>query len=161
MKEDNRMFRAIVPEDTPILLELTASTQFFRPMEIDTLKEVLDDYHSMNQELGHRAFLLEQGKEVLGYVYHAPSPMTERSWYIYWIAVKPNQQGKGLGKKLLEYAEVDARDLNGRVMFIETSSLPHYDATRQFYLKCGYDQVAQVPDFYADGDNMVIFRKRL
>ena len=30
-----------------------------------------------------------------------------------------------------------------------------------FYLKHGYEQVATVPDFYADGDSLVIFRKRL
>jgi hypothetical protein len=32
--------------------------------------------------------------------------------------------------------------------------------TRRFYLKHGYEQVCVQPDYYADGDDMVVFRKR-
>ena len=70
-------------------------------------------------------------------------------------------QAGGLGRELLRFAEEDIRRLNGRVLFVETSSLPHYELTRRFYLKLGYEQVALLPDYYADGDGMVVFRKRL
>ena len=53
----------------------------------------------------------------------------------------------------------DIRQLNGRLLLIETSSLPHYELTRRFYLKHHYDQAAVLRDFYADGDDMVVFRK--
>jgi hypothetical protein len=33
--------------------------------------------------------------------------------------------------------------------------------TRRFYLKYGYELTGTVREFYADGDDMVIFRKRL
>ena len=39
--------------------------------------------------------------------------------------------------------------------------MPHYELTRRFYLKHGYEQHATIRDFYAEGDAMVIFRKRL
>jgi len=41
-----------------------------------------------------------------------------------------------------------------------TSTLPHYDLTRRFYLKHGYELDATVHDFYAEGDHMAVFRKR-
>ena len=44
------MIRPTVPADTPRLLELTAQTGLFRPAEIDTLKEVLDDYPDLEAE---------------------------------------------------------------------------------------------------------------
>ena len=44
---------------------------------------------------------------------------------------------------------------------IETSSLPHYEPTRRFYLKHGYELGATLRDFYAEGDDMVVFRKLL
>ena len=48
---------------------------------------------------------------------------------------------------------------DGRVLFIETSSLPHYDLTRKFYVKQGYDTAAVLKDYYSDGDDMVVFSK--
>ena len=49
----------------------------------------------------------------------------------------------------------------GRVLLIETSGLPTYDLTRRFYAKHGYEEAATLRDFYCDGDDQVIFRKRL
>jgi ribosomal protein S18 acetylase RimI-like enzyme len=87
--------------------------------------------------------------------------MTDRTWYLYWIAVDRTLQAKGIGGELLRYAEEDARKRGGRVLFIETSSLPHYDLTRRFYVKYSYEVTGQLRDYYADGDDMVVFRKRL
>ena len=50
---------------------------------------------------------------------------------------------------------------NRRQLMIETSSLSHYDLTRKFYLKHHYEQTGVLRDYYADGDDMVVFRKRL
>ena len=44
---------------------------------------------------------------------------------------------------------------------METSTTAHYEPTRKFYLKYGYALAGSVPDFYADGDGMAIFTKRL
>ena len=46
-------------------------------------------------------------------------------------------------------------------MFIETSSMPHSEPTRRFYVKQGYAVTGVLFDFYSDGDHMVVFRKRL
>ena len=68
-------------------------------------------------------------------------------------------QARGVGGYLLRHAEEDIRKRNGRVLFIETSSLPHYELTRKFYLKHGYEVTAVLRDYYHDGDDMVVFRK--
>ena len=87
--------------------------------------------------------------------------MADRTWYLYWIAVSKKTQARGLGGRLLRHAEDDVRREGGRVLFIETSSLPHYELTRNFYLKHGYDTEATLRDYYSEGDSMVVFRKRL
>ncbi len=102
----------------------------------------------------------ENGQPI-GFAYYAPASMTDRTWYLYWIAVSKKIQAKGVGGKLLKYAEDHIARLKGRLLLIETSSLPHYDLTRKFYLKNGYEQACSLTDFYADGDDMVVFRKRL
>ncbi len=155
------MLRPAAPADTDALVALTVGTGFFKPLEVEALREVLDDYHGGNADLGHRCFVWDEGGVLLGYVYHAPAAMTDRTWYVYWIAVDAATQGKGLGGKLLAFAERDAAEQGGRLLLIETSSTPHYEPTRHFYRKYRYDQPATIPDFYADGDGMVVFSKRL
>jgi GNAT superfamily N-acetyltransferase len=155
------MIRATRPEDTPLLVELARATGVFKPLEIQALREVLDDYHATNRALGHCCVTAEEADRITGFAYYAPSSMAERAWYLYWIAVRSDLQARGLGGRLLRHAEDEARSRDGRLLLIETSSLPHYDLTRKFYLKHGYVQDAVVHDFYADGDDMVIFAKRL
>ncbi len=60
----------------------------------------------------------------------------------------------------MRHIENDVREARGRLLLIETSSLPHYEPTRRFYLKHGYETAAVLADYYADGDDMVVFRKR-
>ncbi len=157
----NPIIRATEPEDTDALVEVARGTGVFKPMEIDTLREVIGDYFAANREYGHRAITMVDGDRVLGFAYHAPAAMTEQSWYLYWIAVESGHQARGLGARLLSAVEDDIRELGGRVLFIETSSLPHYEKTRRFYLKKAYDREAVLRDYYAAGDDMVIFRKLL
>jgi ribosomal protein S18 acetylase RimI-like enzyme len=155
------MIRPTTTADTPHLLELTEGTGVFKPHEVEALNEVLSDYHGGAQEMGHVAVTYEDKGRILGYAYYAPAAMTDRTWYLYWIAVKRDIHAKGIGTKLLRHAEDDIRQRKGRVLFIETSSLPHYELTRKFYLKHGYEITGVLRDYYGEGDDMVVFRKKL
>jgi ribosomal protein S18 acetylase RimI-like enzyme len=160
------MIRPALPSDTPRILALTVGTGVFKPYEIDVLEELLDEYHAGALGAEHSAVVLldgpsERPESIVGYAYYAPDVMTDRSWYLYWIAIDQSRRGGGLGTLLMQYVEADIRQRQGRVLFIETSSLPHSEPTRRFYLKLGYVINGQLRDFYSDGDDMFIFRKRL
>jgi ribosomal protein S18 acetylase RimI-like enzyme len=155
------MIRPARPDDTPALLALTAGTGVFKPYEVEVLREVLDDFHAGRAGDDHSAIVLETNGAVSGYAYYAPDVMTDRSWYLYWIAVERSGQGGGAGTEMMRHAEEDVRSRNGRVMFIEVSSMPHSEPTRRFYQKLGYEVTGVLRDFYSDGDDMVVFRKRL
>lgn len=153
--------RPTTPRDTKPLVELVRGTGVFKPLEVDTLDEVLSDYHATNEKEGHCCVLGHDQEKILGFVYFAPAAMTDRSWQLWWIAVEKSLQARGTGGQLLAYAEQQIRAARGRVLFIETSSLPHYEPTRRFYLKYGYELAATLRDFYAEGDDMVVFRKEM
>jgi GNAT superfamily N-acetyltransferase len=156
------MIRPTVPADTPPLLAIAQGTGVFKPMEIQALNEVLDDYHESTHAEDHHCVTYELHGTVIGFAYWAPAAMTDRTWYLYWIAVSKTSHARGVGGALLRHVEEDIRTARrGRLLLIETSSLPHYELTRRFYLKHGYEQPATLPDFYADGDDLVVFRKRL
>mgnify|MGYP002077999424 CR=1 FL=1 len=155
------MLRPLEPADSEPLVELTAATDFFKPHELVALGEVFDDYFEDEFDHGHRAFVEMEGERPLGFVYFAPVPMTEGTWSLYWIVVAKDQQGRGLGRRLLEFVEEDVRRRGGRLLLIDTSSIEKYVPTREFYRKRGYAVAAHIPDFYADGDGLVVFGKRL
>jgi ribosomal protein S18 acetylase RimI-like enzyme len=155
------MIRPTTPADTPALVAIAHGTGVFKPHEMVALQEVLDDYHELMHKEGHFSVTAEQHGQIAGFAYYAPASMTDRTWYLYWIAVNKQIQAKGIGGKLLRHVEEHIARLKGRLLLIETSSLPHYDLTRKFYLKHGYQQACSLEDFYADGDAMIVFRKRL
>jgi ribosomal protein S18 acetylase RimI-like enzyme len=155
------MIRSTVPEDTPTLVAMADGTRVFKPMEIQALREVLDDYHAGAHAEGHRSVTCERNGQAIGFAYFAPVEMTDRTWTLWWIVVSSQVQARGVGSELLRHVEEEVRSAQGRLLMVETSSLPHYDLTRRFYLKQGYEQAAALRDYYADGDDMVIFRKRL
>jgi ribosomal protein S18 acetylase RimI-like enzyme len=155
------MIRATLESETESLLELARSTDVFKPMEIDSLKEVLEEYHAMDDKFQHRAMTYEQDDSPIGFAYYAPIDMTDRTWLIYWIFVGKATQARGVGTRLLKYAESDIARTDGRLLLIDTSSLPSYEPTRRFYLKHGYEVAGIFRDFYADGDDQVAYVKRL
>src|SRR5438067_6179248 len=143
------MIRPTKPGDTEALVKLAAGTNVFKPHEIVALEEVLGDYHAENHAHGHQAVTFEQNGQILGFAYFAPAAMTDRTWYLYWIAVSKRIQARGIGGRLLHYSEDEIKKAGGRLYLIETSSLPQYDLTRKFYLKYGYEQHAVIKDYYS------------
>jgi GNAT superfamily N-acetyltransferase len=154
--------RPTTQAETDLLVAMTDASGMFKPIEVQALREVLDDYFAVNHRERHVAITYEADGQVLGFAYYAPAEMADRTWYLYWIVVRKDVQARGAGTQMLEFMERDIRtNHKGRVLFVETGSLPHYELTRQFYRKNGYEQHALLKDFYAAGDSMVVFRKDL
>lgn len=154
------MIRSCEARDTQPLTEMAERTGVFKPLEIVAFREVLDDYHAFQERDGHRAVCLEVDGRLLGMAYFAPAAMTDRTWYLWWILVEKSDQSRGLGSQLIRFAEQAIQQEAGRLLLIETSSLPHYGPTRAFYVKNGYQPAAVIPDYYTDGDDLVVFSRR-
>jgi ribosomal protein S18 acetylase RimI-like enzyme len=155
------MIRPTVAEEVPALVAIAEETAVFKPPEIVALREVLEDYFAGAHGRGHRAITSERDGRIAGFAYYAAAAMTDRTWYLYWIAVDKRLHARGVGSEMLRHAEEEIRRADGRLFLIETSSLSHYAPTRAFYIKHGYDTECVIRDFYADGDDLVVFRKRL
>jgi ribosomal protein S18 acetylase RimI-like enzyme len=155
------MIRPTTPADTPALVALAGRTGVFKPHELVALQEVLDDYHEVSQDDGHLCYTAEADGRAAGFVYFGPVAMTDHTWDLWWVAVDPATQGRGIGAKLMAFAENQMRERSGRLLTLDTSSTAIYEPTRQFYLKIGYTLIATLPDYYCDGDGKCIFWKRL
>ncbi|MBM3311343.1 MAG: GNAT family N-acetyltransferase [Candidatus Aminicenantes bacterium] len=156
------MIRPLTAADRPAVLALIEATGFFRPEEVRVAEEILDVYLSQPGQRDYAAVVVEdESGAVAGYMTYGPTPLTRGTFDLYWMAVAPSAQGRGLGKSLVAWLEGQARREGGRMVVIETSSTPQYAPTRRFYEGQRYAEVARVPDFYQPGDDRVIYAKRL
>jgi len=154
------MIRPMEPPDKAPVVELIRATGFFTPDEIAVAEELMDVYLEEPDQKDYEVVVIENDrKATVGYMTWGPTPLTEGTYDIYWMAVSPSEQGKGWGKTLLRWAEDEVRRRDGRLILIETSSQPKYLRTRQFYIDLEYNEVARVPDFYRAGDDRVIYAK--
>jgi ribosomal protein S18 acetylase RimI-like enzyme len=99
--------------------------------------------------------------DLAGYICYGPTPGTDRTYDIYWIAVDPAHQNSGSGSRLLGEAERRLQEREARMLVVETSSRADYESARRFYEKRAYRQGALIRDFYGPGDHRVIYVKRL
>jgi GNAT superfamily N-acetyltransferase len=98
---------------------------------------------------------------VLGFAYCEPERMTVGTYNLLAIAVDPDRQSDGIGQLIVTAVEQAVSDLGGRVLLVETSSLPKYERTRSFYRQLGYDREAVIREFYAEGEDKIVFWKHL
>lgn len=125
-------------KDVIKLLKLN-TPNFFAPTEEDDLKEYLDkeieDY-----------FVVEENHEIIaaGGINYFPEEKTAR---ISWDMIKPDQQGKGIGKKLTEH-RMNHLKKNNKVdlIVVRTTQLVY-----KFYEKMGFQLTKVEKDFWAEG----------
>lgn len=153
--------RPLRKSDRAPIEKILHDTKVFVPAEIEVACELLDIALNVPDQKDYRIFsAVGDDDHPVGYVCYGPTPCTDGTWDLYWIAVDPTVQGKKIGKQLLEYTESAVRADKARMLLIETSSLPRYEGTRAFYTKNGYVELARVKDFYHAGDDKVILGKR-
>ncbi|MDJ0824335.1 MAG: GNAT family N-acetyltransferase [Rhodobacter sp.] len=93
-----------------------------------------------------------------GFAFARPEAMTDRVWNILALGVAPEARREGLAKALLKAMEAT---LDARLIIIETTQLPEQAAARAIYAGAGYEEEGRIRDFFADGEDKVIFRKVL
>ena len=156
------MIRPMKSSDRPAVLDLIKATGFFRPDEIAVAEELIDIYLDRPDQKDYGIVVVEDGQgAVAGYMTYGPTPLTLGTFDLYWMAVDPKAQGRGVGKALVLWLEDHVRREGGRLIVIETSSTEKYEPTRRFYLGLSYTETARIPEFYGPGDGRVIYTKRL
>jgi ribosomal protein S18 acetylase RimI-like enzyme len=133
----------------------------FRPEEIACALELLDAAVSRTDT--YEALLTEDAvtSTPLAYACFGATPMTEATFDLYWIAVAPEHQGRGLGRALLAHLEEQLTRRGARTLRIETSSLEGAGGAARFYARQGFSEVGRIDDFYRMGDHLLTFAKRL
>lgn len=155
------MIRSITPEDTAAVLDVAEASALFQPAELGLLAHMLEEHFNAEDSASDLWMIREHNEQAVGIIYAAPERMTDGTWNIYMIAVRPEAQRHRHGSAMLRHMEQVLRDLGVRLVLVETSGSPAFDHVRSFYRNHGYEEEARIREFYAAGDDKIVFRKAL
>jgi ribosomal protein S18 acetylase RimI-like enzyme len=150
--------RPLAAADRRRIEEITRAVSVFRADEVPVALEVFDgavagspDYVALGATVDER---------LVGWICWGPTPCTLGTYDLYWMAVDPAAQAAGIGTALLR--EMEGRLAgSARLIVVETAGRPDYRPTRAFYEARGYRKASVIPDFYAPGDDQVVYVKAL
>ena len=152
------LLRHLTAADRGRIEEVSRAVGVFREDEIPVALEVFDgavagspDYLALGAEMDGR---------LAGWICWGPTPCTLGTFDLYWMAVDPALHGAGVGTALLHAMEARLAGV-ARLVVVETAGRPDYAPTRAFYEARGYRAVSRIPDFYAPGDDQVVYVKSL
>ncbi len=153
------MIRKLIQSDREKIKRILESTGNFTEDEINIAMELINIYINDENQKDYEIFVDEEENIIRGYVCIGPRPLTTGTYDLYWIAVNPEVQSKGIGSRLIKYIEDHIKERQGRLILIETSGKPSYEKERKFYEKNMYSEIVNIRDFYNKGDSLVIYGK--
>ena len=157
--------RRLAPPDRDEIADLVRTSGTFNDSEVAVAMELVDQ--ALVQPDGdYRVIVCEDlalvaAGAIAGYLCFGPTPMTDGTFDLYWIATRSEFRGRGVGTRLILAMEAEVRARGGRLVRLETSLLGEYDAARSFYARLSYHEVGRIRDFYRLGDDLITLAKRL
>lgn len=149
--------RLVNGDDISDLKEVLASIDLFPP---EILDEMISDYLNNPHSKDIWFTSVENGVPIsIGYC--APEKLTEGTFNLYAIGVRNDFQARGIGSRMMAFIENHLRKMGQRIIIVDTSGTDDFKLTRMFYEKLGYTQEAVIRDFWSEGDNKVVYWKRL
>jgi acetoin utilization deacetylase AcuC-like enzyme/GNAT superfamily N-acetyltransferase len=152
---------AVMADDVGRVRSLVANTGMFSTAEVDIAGELVTERLTKGIRSGYHFILAERGSGLVAYACYGPIDGTQSSFDLYWIAVAPEERGRGLGTHVYARAETAMRKVGAKRIYVDTSSSNRYAPTRGFYQRMGFKEQARLPDFYGPGDGKVIYVKDL
>ena len=155
-------FRADVRStDVEIVRDIIISSGFFYDFEVPVAVELVQDRLDLGDQSDYHFLFGEVDGKTVSYSCFGPIAATEGSFDLYWIATHNDFRGQGIGNLLIGKTHRVIKEMGGRIVIAETSTLEKYTPTRHFYDRIGYTKEALINDFYKEGDGKVFFVKRL
>lgn len=156
------LIRPSEPRDREPLTDLISSVGVFSPEDTGCALELVDSaLNDATRRGDYRVLVAELAGELGGYICYGPTPMTQSTWDLYWLATNPRFQRRGVAAALCQAMEDELRRAGGALVRVETSSTEGYGAAQRFYESHGYPQACRIPGFYKPGDDLIIMFKRL
>ncbi len=134
------------------------AAKVFSEDEINVAVELAQDTLSGKDKYDF-IFIRNVDQQLLGYTCFGKTPLTAKTYDLYWLAVNPPYQKNGIANRLLAETLKTIAAAGGAHLYAETSSMTQYAAAHSFYEKMGFMLAATFRDFYKDGDDKRVYYK--
>ena len=148
--------RPAVRSDCDVIASIADATELF-PGE--TLGEMIAGY--LAETSGDIWLVAAANEEVVGFAFCEPERLTNGTWNMLAIGVRPEVQSRGVGAALTRHLEGVLRDAGHRILIVETIGTAEYARTQAFYLANGYVEEARIREFWDVGADKLVFWKHL
>ena len=110
---------------------------------------------------GDGIWLTADDGEPVGVAYCAPEAVTNGTWNLLMLWTRDDRHNQGHGTALVRHMEAELSGRDARLLIVETSGLAAFAPARAFYAKCGFLHEATIKNFFAAGDDKLMFTKSL
>ncbi len=151
--------REFIITDKDSVYEIISTTKNFNDKDKKVAVDLIETYIENKYEGSYVECLIKDEK-VIGFIYYEEAPLCEGVFEIYYVAIAPDERGKGYGKLFFNDLETRLKKKGLRIILLETSSIEEYLPTIKFYESIGYKAVGRIKDYYKLGDDKLTYEKR-
>lgn len=155
MKNDK--IREVIHSDLDSLKIVLDSCGLF-PSEY--LDDMISDYFH-NLDTNEIWFTYVENDSPISIGYCIPEKLTSGTYNLLAIGVSENHQRKGVAVEMMNFIEQKLKTIGARVLIVETSSDDGQIGARNLYQKLGYNQEAVIRDFWNEGEDKIVYWKKL
>jgi ribosomal protein S18 acetylase RimI-like enzyme len=153
----NTHIRPVISKDIDDLKIVIDSSELF-PSEY--LDEMIADYFN-NSESQEIWFTYVDKNKPVAIGYCVPEKLTDGTYNLLAIGVDRSNQRTGIASEMMIYIEHYLKNKNARILIVETSSDDAQTGARNFYQKIGYTREAVIRDFWKEGEDKIVYWKKL
>lgn len=154
---NNDKIREVIHSDLDSLKIVLDSCGLF-PSEY--LDDMISDYFH-NLDTNEIWFTYVENDSPISIGYCIPEKLTSGTYNILAIGVSENHQRKGVAVEMMNFIEQKLKTIGARVLIVETSSDDAQIGARNLYQKLGYNQEAVIRDFWNEGEDKIVYWKKL
>lgn len=152
------MVRPTVKADASGILAIIEGSGQFDAEAMAHVRSTLERHLADPQ---NEIWLTADDGEPVGVAYCVPEAVANGTWNLLMLWTRADRHGAGHGTALVARVEAELNARGARLLVVETSGLPAFAGARAFYVKTGFFHEATIRNFFAAGDDKLVFTKAL
>ncbi len=145
--------RRMIKSDVDEVARIVAETGLWQRYGLDFEKARSRFFKGL--ENGAEIFVAELNGEIAGFLWFVQNGAFDRSGYVELIGVKKKFRNRGIGRRLMEFAET--RNVDSIFLLVSDFNTE----AQKFYRGLGYIKVGEIKDYVVQGITEFIFYKKV